>query len=48
MATGVGGLSVAAPAGSAAAHVLHFEAARAEVTRKRHADIWLRVMPFTM
>ena len=37
-----------APAGSAAAHVLHFEAARAEVTRKLHADIWLRVMPFTM
>ena len=37
-----------APADSAAAHVLHFEAARAEVTRKLHADIWLRVMPFTM
>ena len=37
-----------APADSAYAHVLHFEAARAEVTRKLHADIWLRVMPFTM
>ena len=37
-----------APAGSAAAHVLHFEAARAEVTRKLNADIWLRVMPYTM
>ena len=35
-------------ADSAYAHVLHFEAARAEVTRKLHADIWLRVMPFTM
>ena len=35
-----------APAGSAAALVLSFEAAREVITNKLHADIWLRVVPF--